>query len=85
MSWPPSIETPEVPSPEFLAAVQQECSFDEGELRVIMVEGQPMGKKTVNYRVHDASSGMRAEAEVEVEVGELRRRQAWASPAGAGA
>lgn len=63
---------------EFLDAVQEQCSFDEGELRVIMVEGQPFGKGTVNYRIHDAVSGKLAEGDIEVN--ELRKRQAWESP-----
>ena len=64
---------------EFLAAVQQECGFEDGELRVIMVEGQPMGKGTVNYRIHDAKTGQLAEGEIEVS--ELQKRQAWEAPA----
>jgi Transmembrane protein of unknown function (DUF3556) len=63
---------------EFLAAVQEQCGFDDGELRVIMVEGQPILGGTVNYRVHDAKRGKLAEGEISVR--ELRERQAWDAP-----
>jgi hypothetical protein len=60
---------------EFLRTVQDQCGFEEGELRVIMVEGQPFGQGTVNYRIHDAARGKLAEGDIEVN--ELRKRQAW--------
>lgn len=63
---------------ELLGAVQEQCGFEDGELRVIMVEGQPFFGKTVNYRVHDAKRGKLAEGEIDV--GELRKRQAWENP-----
>jgi transmembrane protein DUF3556 len=63
---------------EFLGTVQDQCGFEQGELRVIMVEGQPFGRGTVNYRIHDAASGKLAEGEIEVS--ELRERQAWEAP-----
>ncbi len=60
---------------EFLHAVQAECGFEDGELRVIMVEAQPFGRRTISYRIHDAASGRFAEGEIDVR--ELRERQAW--------
>jgi hypothetical protein len=60
---------------EFLHAVQEQCGFEDGELRVIMVEAQPLGRRTVNYRVHDASTGKLAEGDIDVR--ELRKRQPW--------
>ena len=60
---------------EFLRTVQEQCGFEEGELRVFMVEGQPFGQGTVNYRIHDAATGKLAEGDIEVN--ELRKRQAW--------
>jgi hypothetical protein len=33
---------------ELLRAVQRQCDFDEGELRCIMVESQPLGGKTLH-------------------------------------
>jgi len=64
---------------EFLHAVQQECGFEDGELRVIMVEAQPFGRHTVSYRIHDAARGKLAEGELDVPA--LRERQPWESSA----
>lgn len=60
---------------ELLRSVQEQCGFEDGELRVIMVEAQPLGRHTVNYRIHDANTGKLAEGEIDVR--ELRRRQPW--------
>jgi hypothetical protein len=62
---------------ELLHAIQEQCGFEEGELRVIMVEGQPVHKHTVHYRVHDAKTGLIAEGQSDVRV--LRTRQPWES------
>ena len=43
---------------ELLAAVQEQCGFEEGELRCIFVEAQPLGRWTLAYRIHDASTGL---------------------------
>jgi hypothetical protein len=60
---------------ELLRAVQAQCSFDEGELRCIMVEAQPLGRPTLHYRVHDAKTGLLSEGLADV--GELRTLQPW--------
>jgi hypothetical protein len=60
---------------EFLKTVQEQCAFAEGELRVIMVEGQPLGRHTCRYRIHDARTGKLDEGQVDVR--RLRERQAW--------
>jgi hypothetical protein len=65
---------------ELLATVQEQCGFEEGELRVIMLEAQPLGRRTINYRIHDAKTGKLAEGDIDVE--ELRGRQAWETSAG---
>jgi hypothetical protein len=62
---------------ELLYAVQQVCGFEDGELRVIMVEAQPLGRRTFHYRIHDAERGKLAEGELDVQ--ELRERQPWES------
>ena len=41
-----------------LDAVQQQCSFDAGELRVVMVESQPLFGSTMAWKVVDAASGL---------------------------
>jgi hypothetical protein len=60
---------------ELLQAVQETCGFEPEELRVVMIEGQPLGKHTVNYRIHDAATGKLDEGEIDVR--ELRKHQAW--------
>jgi hypothetical protein len=60
-----------------LAAVQEQCGFEEGELRCIFVEAQPLGRGTMGYRIHDAKTGLRAAGELEVAA--LRQRQPWAA------
>jgi hypothetical protein len=60
---------------QLLQAIQEQCGFEEGELRCIFVESQPLGRSTLHYRIADAKSGPRDEGEVDV--GELRKRQPW--------
>jgi hypothetical protein len=60
---------------ELLRAIQERCGFEDGELRVIMIEAQPVGRSTCHYRIHDASIGKLADGLVDVH--ELRRRQPW--------
>jgi hypothetical protein len=63
---------------EFLTAVQEQCQFEPGELRVIMVEAQPLGRRSCNYRIHDASTGKLDEGNVNV--ADLKARQPWGDP-----
>jgi hypothetical protein len=60
---------------QLLRAVQQQCAFEEGELRCIMVESQPCGRSTLHYRVLDAKTGLIEQGHVDVR--ELRARQPW--------
>jgi hypothetical protein len=60
---------------QLLRAVQAQCGFEEGELRCIMVESQPLGRSTLHYRVLDAKKGLLDEGEVNVR--DLRARQPW--------
>lgn len=60
---------------ELLRAVQRQCDFDEGELRCIMVESQPLGQRTLHYRILDARTGLLEEGHADVR--ELRARQPW--------
>jgi hypothetical protein len=55
--------------------VQAQCGFEEGELRCVFVESQPLGQSTLAYRVRDASSGLRVAGTLDV--AELRSRQPW--------
>ncbi|HEX4418909.1 MAG TPA: DUF3556 domain-containing protein [Kofleriaceae bacterium] len=60
-----------------LAAVQEQCGFEPGELRCIFVEGQPFGRPTMAYRIHDAATGLIDAGTLDVR--ELRHRQPWAA------
>lgn len=62
---------------QLLHAVQEQCGFEEGELRCIFVESQPLGRSTLGYRIVDAKSGLLESGKLHVE--ELRQRQPWAA------
>jgi hypothetical protein len=63
---------------QLLASVQAQCSFDEGELRCIFVESQPLFGRTLGYRIADAKRGVLDRGELDV--AELRSRQPWELP-----
>jgi hypothetical protein len=67
-------------SEQLLHTVQDQCSFDEGELRCIMVESQPLGRHTLHYRIRDAKTGELEHGEADVR--ELRKLQPWAASNG---
>lgn len=60
---------------QLLGAVQGQCGFASGELRVIMVESQPLGGRALEWRIWDARDGLVASGEVAVAA--LRERQPW--------
>lgn len=60
-----------------LRAVQAQCGFEPGELRCIFVEAQPLGGKTLSYRIHDAANGLMEAGEIAV--APLRELQPWAA------
>lgn len=60
---------------QLLAALQERCQFEPGELRVVMIESQPFGGHNQRYRLVDAATG-----EIEagfVEVSDMVDRQCW--------
>jgi hypothetical protein len=61
----------------FLKAVQDQCAFEQGELRCIFVEAQPLGRRTLAYRIHDAKTGLVEKGELDVQA--LRERQPWSA------
>ncbi|HEY2407116.1 MAG TPA: DUF3556 domain-containing protein [Polyangiaceae bacterium] len=65
---------------QLLRAVQGQCGFEEGELRCVMVEAQPLWRPTLHYRILDAKSGLLEEGDADVR--SLRNEQPWggASP-----
>jgi hypothetical protein len=51
---------------QLLAAVQERCDFEPGELRVVMLESQPAQVQRQHYRIHDAATGLVEEGWVNV-------------------
>jgi len=60
---------------QLLAAVQEQCGFGEGDLRVVALEGQPIHIQKQHYRIFDAATGLIEEGWVDV--AEMRRRGPW--------
>jgi hypothetical protein len=60
---------------QLLDAVQERCGFAPGELRVVMVESQPIGRPRQHYRIVDAATGL-VEAGY-VNVSDMVGRQPW--------
>ena len=58
-----------------LAAVQSQCGFEEGELRVLTVESQPLFGSTLEWRIFDAARGELEHGHVTLD--ELKRRAPW--------
>jgi hypothetical protein len=58
-----------------LAAIQKQCTFEEGELRVICFEAQPLFGSTLHWRVNDACTGKLEEGYLSLD--ELVARKPW--------
>jgi hypothetical protein len=58
-----------------LEAVQAQCGFEPGELRVVMVESQPLFGRSMRWRIVDAASGVIEEGETEL--APMRAVQPW--------
>jgi hypothetical protein len=61
---------------QLIAAMQQRCRFEPGEVRVVLLDAQPFHKQTQAYRLVDAATG-----EFEhglVKVSDMVTRQPWA-------
>ncbi|QIS20902.1 DUF3556 domain-containing protein [Nocardia terpenica] len=61
---------------QLIAALQQRCHFTPGEVRVILLDAQPIQRQTQRYRLIDAATG-----EFEygtVQVADMVTRQPWA-------
>ncbi|MGA7053468.1 MAG: DUF3556 domain-containing protein, partial [Mycobacterium sp.] len=63
---------------QLLEAVQRRCHFDEGDVRVIILEGQPIHIQRQRYRIVDAKTGL-IEAGY-VDVADMLSRQPWPEP-----
>lgn len=61
---------------QLVAALQERCQFEPGEVRIVMLDAQPIHRQTQQYRLVDAATG-----EFEsgyVKVGDMVSRQPWA-------
>jgi hypothetical protein len=63
---------------QLLEAVQRRCHFGEGDVRVIVLEGQPIHIQKQWYRILDAKTGL-IEAGY-VDVADMLTRQPWPEP-----
>jgi Transmembrane protein of unknown function (DUF3556) len=60
---------------QLLEAVQERCTFGEGDLRVVYLESQPAQIQRQRYRIYDAATGLIEEGWVDV--AEMVRRGPW--------
>jgi hypothetical protein len=60
---------------QLLQAIQAQCDFEEGELRCVFVESQPMGQGTHAYTIADAAAGVLETGKVRVK--DLVDLQPW--------
>jgi hypothetical protein len=58
-----------------LACIQEQCNFEDGEVRAIMVESQPLLGSTLHWRIVDAKRGLLEEGYVSL--ADLAKRAPW--------
>ena len=63
---------------QLLEAVQRRCNFSDGDVRVIILEGQPIHIQKQWYRIVDAKSGLIESGYVNV--ADMLTRQPWPEP-----
>lgn len=63
---------------QLVAAVQRRCNFGEGDVRVVILEGQPIQTQKQWYRIVDAHAGLIEAGYVTVE--DMLSRQPWPEP-----
>jgi hypothetical protein len=63
---------------QLLEAVQRRCHFEEGDVRVIVLEGQPIHIQKQWYRILDAKTGLIEAGWVDVK--DMLTRQPWPEP-----
>jgi hypothetical protein len=63
---------------QLLEAVQRRCNFEDGDLRVIVLEGQPIHIQKQWYRILDAKTGLIEAGYVTIE--DMASRQPWPEP-----
>lgn len=60
---------------QLVEAVQRRCRFEDGDLRVIVLEGQPIHVQRQSYRILDAKTGLIEAGYVDVK--DMLTRQPW--------
>jgi len=60
---------------QLLEAVQEQCRFEPGQLRVITLESQPAHLQRQRYRIYDAATGLLEEGWVEI--ADMVERMPW--------
>jgi hypothetical protein len=60
---------------QLLEAVQAQCGFEPGEVRVVMVESQPLLGSSMRWKIVDAASGVVEEGETQL--APMRALQPW--------
>ena len=65
---------------QLLASVQERCGFGPGELRVVMLESQPIHRQVQRYRIVDAATGLVESGTIAV--ADMVRSQPWLGEAG---
>ncbi|WP_433755495.1 DUF3556 domain-containing protein [Nocardia sp. CA-135398] len=61
---------------QLITAMQERCHFDPGEVRVVLLDAQPIHKQTQSYRLVDAATGEFERGTVNV--ADMVTRQPWA-------
>ncbi len=62
-------------SEQLIAALQERCGFEPGEVRVVLIDGQPIQTQTQRYRLVDAATGQFESGYIRVE--DMVTRQPW--------
>ncbi|MGB3302178.1 MAG: DUF3556 domain-containing protein [Gordonia sp. (in: high G+C Gram-positive bacteria)] len=62
-------------SEQLVNALQERCHFEPGELRVLVLDGQPIQRQTQDYRLLDAATGEFEHGHVRVS--DMVNRQPW--------
>ena len=60
---------------QLIEAVQEQCGFGPGDVRVVVLEGQPIHVQRQHYWIYDAATGLREEGWVDV--AEMVKRGPW--------
>lgn len=60
---------------QLIAAMQRRCGFEPGEVRVVLIDAQPIHRQTQQYRLVDAATGEFESGEVRV--ADMVNRQPW--------